>query len=246
MIKKWIFVFLAVLLVFACVSCASDSGVTLSPEDTFRYALTCLFSGAKDELFALCPAEEMAEGFSHAYQSGMIDKNQYPDPYAAENSSAESYEEHFRTQVLLITSSIASYFDSDRANELAMSYLDSDFDQMFADFDVLYPQYVQMIGEIQILRIDTPAAALEENALTSFSQVIAPRYGAQDATERIALLEINGKTYLSGCMLLRYDDRWMISGLTSAYANLPSIGTPQEYTEEDYLALCSPDEESNI
>ena len=94
------------------------------------------------------------------------------------------------------------------------------------------------LKNLKLLRIDPPMQKIlnSERNITNF-QKRAALNGAQEMTERIVLYELDGKTYLGGFGLLRYEDGWKIQRLHSDLAGLSSFGTVEETTLEAYASL---------
>jgi hypothetical protein len=61
-------------------------------------------------------------------------------------------------------------------------------------------------------------------------------YGADELTERLALLELDGDTYGLGFTLLRYGDRWLVSGQSSPIAGTSALGTAAPMTRAEFDA----------
>lgn len=51
-------------------------------------------------------------------------------------------------------------------------------------------------------------------------------HGADEMTERVATVSLDGRDWLVGFTLMRYGDVWLISSQTSAIAGLPVTGAP--------------------
>jgi len=51
-------------------------------------------------------------------------------------------------------------------------------------------------------------------------------YGADELTERVAAVSLEGRDWLVGFTLLRYGDEWSVSSQTSAIGGLPPTGAP--------------------
>lgn len=51
-------------------------------------------------------------------------------------------------------------------------------------------------------------------------------YGADEMTERVVTVSLEGRDWLIGFTLMRYDDEWLISSQTSVIAGLPATGAP--------------------
>ncbi len=113
------------------------------------------------------------------------------------------------------------------------------FEQFFEGPDM------DKLNDLKIIRIDSPylesgdVLADEDEALKRIGEI----WGADDYTERIALVSHNGKTYLVGFILIKYDDSWSIKSTSSNYANIPTVGGAQPLTEEEYLKYIKPGKE---
>jgi hypothetical protein len=62
-------------------------------------------------------------------------------------------------------------------------------------------------------------------------------YGADEQTERVALVSLDGATYAVGFTLMRFDDSWKVSSQVSNLAGTTSLGTalPMSVAEFDDL-----------
>lgn len=63
---------------------------------------------------------------------------------------------------------------------------------------------------------------------------LAAIYGADELTERLALVDLDGKLYEVGFTLLRYVDDWKISSQSAALGNTPALGTAVPTTLDEY------------
>jgi hypothetical protein len=51
-------------------------------------------------------------------------------------------------------------------------------------------------------------------------------YGADELTERVALVAVEGRSYVVGFTLMRYGDAWLVSSQSSAIGGTPATGAP--------------------
>jgi hypothetical protein len=76
------------------------------------------------------------------------------------------------------------------------------------------------IRNIELLYIRNPVPSkVNDRALKLYVEQ-AKREGAIDSTERVALVDIAGTTYVVPFRLLKYDSNWLIEALYSNYANI--------------------------
>ncbi len=94
------------------------------------------------------------------------------------------------------------------------------------------------LQNLKLLRIDPPMPGIlnSERNIENFHKMAALN-GALEMTERIVLYELEGKAYLGGFGLLRYEDGWKIQRLYSNLAGLSSLGTVEETTADAYASL---------
>lgn len=81
-----------------------------------------------------------------------------------------------------------------------------------------------------------PELASDERYLENVARMAAI-YGADEMTERLALIELDGSTYGLGFTLLRYGDAWKVSNQTSALAGTTAFGTAEPMSREEFDAL---------
>jgi hypothetical protein len=98
------------------------------------------------------------------------------------------------------------------------------------------------LSGIELVQIGAPSPDLltstrfQENASKQ-----AAIYGADELTERVALLSFEGKDYLLGFTLLRYGDSWKVTYQTSNLAGTSALGTVEPTTPEEFAGLIASD-----
>ncbi len=233
--KKWWFVLCLALCLVAFTGCGNGSesaaGKAQTPEEAISSFLGALSAHrGREELLQACPAKRMAERFdaSYAKEKGITSPEQLK-----KNADPETYLSAFSIQIPVFTGSLLSSdlqlppgVDENDPGSYTMENVirDTDF-------------YVgQLKGNIRILRIDSPikdgVKSYEANKKTQIAM-----YGAEDVAERVALLEYDGRTYLAGFSLVRYEGAWYLKSLTSVLGQTSSSGSLQEMTETEYDSL---------
>ncbi len=94
------------------------------------------------------------------------------------------------------------------------------------------------LSGIELVQIGAPSP----NLLTStrFQENAAKQaaiYGADELTERVALLSFEDKDYLLGFTLLRYGNSWKVTYQTSNLAGTSALGTVEPTTPEEFAGL---------
>jgi hypothetical protein len=94
------------------------------------------------------------------------------------------------------------------------------------------------LAALEVVDVRFPKAELADDARTADSfAAVAAVWGADELTERVALVSFEGASYAVGFTLLRYGSQWRVSSQASALAGLPSLGVAVPTTPEDFDAL---------
>jgi hypothetical protein len=94
------------------------------------------------------------------------------------------------------------------------------------------------LAGLDVVTIDLPNAKLmnDERYLKNMALMAAVN-GADEATERVALISFAGRHYVIGFTLLRYGESWKISNQSSPLAGMSSLGTPAEITPDEFAEM---------
>jgi len=123
----------------------------------------------------------------------------------------------------------------DRLRRLAQAAMsDADMDALALAMDPA------KLRTLKIVRIDPPLKSLTTAPkATQLAREQAVAVGAENSTDRIALLQLNGTYYRAGFNLLKYGKTWRLRRLSSYYAEVS--GAPgrnvAKTTVEEYLKL---------
>ena len=99
-------------------------------------------------------------------------------------------------------------------------------DAAWADALVAQLDLTRLAGiEVGAIAFPLPDRAKDERILANAAKQAAI-YGADELTERMAEISLEGRDWLVGFTLLRYGDVWLVSSQTSALGGTPSFGTP--------------------
>ena len=94
------------------------------------------------------------------------------------------------------------------------------------------------LAGIELVKIGAPSPDLLSS--TRFQANVAKQaaiYGADELTERVALLSFEGNDYLLGFTLVRYGDNWKVMNQTSNLAGTSALGTVAPTTPEEFAGL---------
>ncbi len=96
------------------------------------------------------------------------------------------------------------------------------------------------LAGLTVMDIRYPNAKLEHDPRNVKNEAAeAAIYGADELTERVALISLGGNLDEVGFTLLRYGDDWRIIGQSSPLANLPASGAAVPITLDDYTQATS-------
>jgi hypothetical protein len=211
-----------------------------TPEEAIEHFVAAVAGNDFKEAMAACAVNEAADNFDAAAYIARLKVITY---YMGAPSDYEFYRTLNRAYVLnQITNQLKyftySFFDSEAAKAIcggqnyALQDFEKDAAQFVADVDPA------VLADLRILRMDLPYPETynsenNEGNLLNFTAT----YGADEATDRIVLYELDGETYLGGFTLLRYGNSWKIISLSSAIGGISAYGAVSQITEEAYSGM---------
>jgi hypothetical protein len=93
------------------------------------------------------------------------------------------------------------------------------------------------LSGLEVLAIADPANQLANAERASEAAAAQARtLGADDVVERVALIGLDGESYLLGFSLGRFGDEWKVLAQNSALAGTPAIGTASPISVEEFAA----------
>lgn len=223
---------MVLLTAVLCSGCSQPENTTTSqtydtPEKAIQSFINAVKSNDYDAAISICPAKKIAEGYDYAayvekksMPSGLLivpSNNEYNT-----KANADIFKGHFATRVVVFTNTFFILNATD-FNEAVENTTD-----------------LSTLKNLSVISIDEPYLVNKESYITLMNEQ-GTFFGADEMTERVALIEFEGKTYVEGFTLLRYGDSWGIQYLYSELASTPSQGTPTAMTQEEYNGLISQD-----
>lgn len=206
------------------------------PEDAINHFVAGLVENDLQKALQACAVEEYAQGYDFA---GMMDRMKALMPIQQMAPSEYSlYAEMNKiaamgTLVSQMKMMVYSFFVPEVKDGITI-YVGGGKDDAKKFAEAVNPDKLK---GLKILRIDPPMQDIlnSEKNIENF-QKWAKIYGAQEMTERIVLYGLDGKLYLGGFGLLRYEDGWKIQRLNSNLAGLSAMGTVEETTLDAYAS----------
>ena len=228
------------IILFTFLSAAwaqEEAPVSSTPEEAIGSFVAALCENDLQKALQVCAIEDYAAGYDFV---GMVDYMKTFMPlqqmapseyglYAGINAISAMYA--LTNQIKMM---IYSFFVPEVGDGKPM-YVGGSMDDAKAFATTVDPAKLK---NLKLVRTDPPMQTLlnSEKNVKAF-QRWADIYGADEMTERIALYELDGKTYLGGFVLLRYGEEWRIKSLNSNLAGLSVMGTVEETTPAAYASL---------
>jgi hypothetical protein len=94
------------------------------------------------------------------------------------------------------------------------------------------------LSGLKVEKIGLPGKSIMENANYKKNAAnLALIYGADESTERIALISLGGNDFYVGFTLLRYGNNWKINVAYSSLAATPVLGMAVKTTVDEFNAM---------
>jgi len=233
--KRILFVMVCLCLITAGVAAAQDQPITFkAPEDAVTYYLQALIQGDLEKMLHACALDEMSTHFKFDAEIDRLKafapvQSMAPADYPmfAQINKAQITSQ-LLSQVKIFTYSLLSSQDFSMGN-IFTKYDAAKAATFAAGVDP------KQLAEIVVKKIATPNEKLMKNdkmvaTMTANAQI----YGADEATERMALIAFKGKFYIAGFTLLRYGDSWKIQSAYSVFAGTTPVGAASKTTEAEF------------
>ncbi len=211
-----------------------------TPEDAVQAYLAGIASNDFDAVLAACATQEMAQGYRFdlaAPYYSIIDFNNMWAP--ATNSfyqqiNASLAQGQIARAVMYLSYSLLLADNPDFSDAVENGTIVTKVDEAKAQ-EFMSAVDPQKLSGLSIVEIRFPKASLENDPrLLKSDDAIAKIYSADERTERVALVALNGKDYVVGFTLLRYGSEWFVEYPTSALYGLGSTGIAMPTTQTEF------------
>jgi hypothetical protein len=223
-------------LALAVMACSLGTGSSKTPEAAVTGFMDGLAQGKMDKILKTCAIDEMSENYHFDQYVEWLGKIFMPTQFQAPSEYpiyVEMNKAQLSAQIALQVKIIIYSLLSEENVTSGMTLQGMDADKVEAFIKDVDPQ---RLAGIQVVSIDLPnPETANESRYQQNSRKKAQAFGADEATERVALFRFEGRTYYAGFTLLRYGKDWKISQATSPMANI-TLGV-QEISEDDYDTL---------
>lgn len=224
---------LLALVVAPAGASAQDAAAHATPEDAVSAYLEAVAANDMDAILAASATDEMAAGFDfEAYSERLraitpvqgLAPTEYP-MYAGMNRYQQA------AQILGQVRNLAyGMLSGETIDGSVIAPVDEA--QVEAFVTAVDPSRLGGLTVLEV-RLPEPEAAADERYVENVAR-IAATYGADELTERLALVELDGQTYGVGFTLLRYADDWLVSSQSSVLGGTPALGTAEPMTRAEF------------
>jgi hypothetical protein len=205
-----------------------------TPEDAAEAYLAGVAANDFNAVLAACGVEEMASGYRFdlaavRFNAIIVSTMWAPatNPFYAQINSAIGQGQLAR-QVMFLSYSLLASEPLDPGS--VISPVDDARAQQF--IDEVDP--AQLAG-LTVMDVRFPKASLEHDPrLVANYDAIAKVYSADEQTERVALVSLNGKDYVVGFTLLRYGTSWLVASQVSNLYGLSPTGVAEPTTQAEF------------
>ncbi len=212
---------------------ATPEASPATPEEVVAAYVAGIAAGDADAILQASAVEEMATGFdftafTERLRAMSLATSLGPSEYALFRD-ANRYQ-----QAALILSQVRNLVYGLLSGEEIEGRLIApvDAERIAAFVAAVDPARLSGLKVLEVRGPD-PEFASDERYLDNIARMAAV-YGADELTERLALIELDGSTYGLGFTLLRYGDTWKVSSQQSVLARTPVFGTAEPMTRAEY------------
>jgi hypothetical protein len=230
--KSKVFLILLAVITIILSGCGKEQETSVidSPEKAIQGFAADVAAGDFDAAMQLCPADTMIKEFDAGLYNKTILSN-------AQDQSAQTIKSDYARE----TGYLALTLLQGEATGLGpYDPEDPGWSQQF-----FKGSNIAKLKDLAVLRVDKPYLEdydfeVDSDVYRESTKDSAAVWGADAYTERIALLQHNGKTFMAGFTLVQYGGVWGIKSITSDFMDIPSPGGAQQISEEDYLVYVKP------
>lgn len=208
-----------------------------TPEETITFYLEALAEGDAAGLLQACAVDEMSEQFRFDLY---LDRLQVLTIQAPAPSDYPFYADlnhaQFTAQLMGQARNLAyGLLTTERELLEGRSVVSIDAERTKRFIDEVDPARLAGLQVVEI-GIPRPDVASSPRNLENWD-TIARIYGADELTERVVLLRLEGAYAYVGFTLLRYGESWKISNNVSTLGNTSALGVPVPTSEEEFQQM---------
>lgn len=231
----WPIIFSILMIIVAPTVIAKPTNIYeksfATPEKAITYFMKSLINNKVSNAFKVCAVNDYSEKYNFNAFSKRLDSISY-----LQSMAPAEYQLYVELNKIECLARIGK--------QIKLFY----YSILSGENDLIEPKYTPSDGEIEkfiqavdpkrlsvleVISIDKPLLVDDERYKKNAS-ASAQCFGANDATERVALLKFNNDFYIIGFYLIKYGSSWKISSLCSPLANTPMYGV-KKITLNEYI-----------
>ncbi len=192
-----------------------------TPESAITYFMKSLKNNKISNAFKACAVNDYSKKYNFKAFSRRLDSISYLQSMAP--SEYELYVELNKIECLArIGKQIKLFYYSilSSENDLLDTKTKPTNDQIEKFIQTVNPKRLSVL---EVISIDKPLL-IDDERYKSNAAASAQCFGANDVTERVALLKFNNDFYILGFHLYKFGSSWKIDSLSSPLANTPMYG----------------------
>jgi hypothetical protein len=223
----------SLLITLGAPASAQDDPSLATPEDAVREYLAGVAEADAERILGASAIDEAAEGYdfvanTEALRAFLPFQSLGPSEYPL---SVEANRAQLTSRVLSWVQMLAYGLLTGEEIE-ATGIVPAD--RAWAEAFVGQVDPARLAG-LEVMDIRFPDADLQaDERYLELSAAQAARYGADELTERLALISFEDQLYELGFTLLRYGDDWKVFSQISALGGTSPLGTASPTTAEDF------------
>lgn len=209
-----------------------------TPEESIAAYVAAIAANDLDAVFAVAAAEEVAAqadfvATAERLRVLMPIQSLAPSEYPLFVETNEAVlRQRIATSVVMLAYSLLADVPTDALTR--PTSLDDPTAQSRLFADSVDPS---RLAGLEVLATADPANQLgSPERAREFSAAQARTLGADEVVERVALIGLDGESYLLGFSLGRFGDEWKVLAQNSALAGTPAIGTASPISAEEFAA----------
>ena len=205
-----------------------------TPEAAVEAYVAALAAGDAERILAASAVDRMADGFDFQAYTERIQALTLMSMAPAEYPLFRSLNRYQQAAQLLgqVRNLVYGLLSGETIDGSAIAPMDAL--RITAFMVAVDPARLTGLSTLDV-RMPEPEAMTSDRYL-ELAAALAKAYGADEMTERLALVELDGQTYALGFTLLRYGHDWLVSNQSSPIGGTSLLGTAEPMSRADFEA----------
>jgi hypothetical protein len=205
-----------------------------SPEDAATAYIAAVAANDFDQVLATCAVDEMAAGYRFDLAAERLNAFVFSTMWAPatypfyEQINAALEQGQIARVVMFLSYSLLASEPLDPGSVIT-PVDEAKAQQFVSEVDPA------QLANLSVVEVRFPKASLEHDPkLVANQETFARIYSADEQTERVALVTLDGKDYAVGFTLLRYGSEWFVANQNSPLYGLSPAGIAEPTTQAEF------------